>query len=626
MFYVYANADAHLDPLIQNEGHLRSIDGYMDSLGNFSLYFKEVETSKQILKYNYLTADTPSPAHLKETVMRHHAQFQAKERSQLQILGLIGDAAAYTKKTDRKYNVNFIVYEVTFIPPFELEVYFESASFKSRPSKLVGARYVQQLDNHMKTFEEKFESIFHLREKDYNALDIKAAYAALSNMLGGIGYFYGSSLVQSVHNKEPINYWNAPLYTAVPSRSFFPRGFLWDEGFHNLLILEWNPEITKEIIGHWLDLMNVEGWIPREQILGVEARVRVPSEFIVQRNTNANPPSFFLTLERFLYKMKNGEFPKDTAFLKSILPRLKVWFDWLNKTQTGMYPGTYRWRGRDPSTDLELNPKTLSSGLDDYPRATHPTLDERHLDLRCWIALASGVLADIADYIGEPMQKYRETYLYLKDNSLLDRLHWSSVSQTYGDYGFHSKGVRLKKEKLPYVPGSNTAPQTITYRVVNEEPALRFVDNFGYVSLFPFLLKLIDADNPKLGKILSDIRNPKLLWTDYGLRSLAKTSAYYNKYNTEHDPPYWRGPIWININFLAVRALNYYSNIEGPYAGQAKTLYKELRTNVVSNILKEYKRTGFIWEQYDDTDGHGQRVHPFTGWSALVVLLMGEVF
>ena len=33
----------------------------------------------------------------------------------------------------------------------------------------------------------------------------------------------------------------------------------------------------QDVIAHWLDLMNVDGWIPREQILGEEARSKVPA-------------------------------------------------------------------------------------------------------------------------------------------------------------------------------------------------------------------------------------------------------------------------------------------------------------------------------------------------------------
>ena len=59
------------------------------------------------------------------------------------------------------------------------------------------------------------------------------AKAALSNLLGGIGYFYGRSQVALPGGRVA---WSAPagLLTAVPSRPFFPRGFMWDEGFHQV--------------------------------------------------------------------------------------------------------------------------------------------------------------------------------------------------------------------------------------------------------------------------------------------------------------------------------------------------------------------------------------------------------
>jgi mannosyl-oligosaccharide glucosidase len=166
---------------------------------------------------------------------------------------------------------NFIAFQVSGMVPFEFELMFESESLandlKERvgtlPIELKGAEFDTALARWNQNFQNKFEKTFKLREKKYPNNAIMAAQATLSNMLGGIGFFTGQSLVKSIYTQEPLLYWHSNLYTAVPSRSFFPRGFLWDEGFHNVLINQWDPEITKDIISHWLDLMNIEGWIPR---------------------------------------------------------------------------------------------------------------------------------------------------------------------------------------------------------------------------------------------------------------------------------------------------------------------------------------------------------------------------
>lgn len=115
--------------------------------------------------------------------------------------------------------------------PFTLDITFQgtpNTSSDDYPNDLitlpVGADYTKLLAKKSQEFESKFSDVFQLKQKGYSKEDVKIAEAALSNMLGSIGYFYGASKVQSVHNKGPVPYWKAALLTAVPSRSFFPRG------------------------------------------------------------------------------------------------------------------------------------------------------------------------------------------------------------------------------------------------------------------------------------------------------------------------------------------------------------------------------------------------------------------
>jgi mannosyl-oligosaccharide glucosidase len=78
----------------------------------------------------------------------------------------------------------------------------------------------------------------------------------------------------------------------------FIVGFLWDSGFDHHLIEAFDSELSLDIITSWANLIDEKGWLAREQILGDEARSKVPAEFQVQYPHFANPPTLITALEK----------------------------------------------------------------------------------------------------------------------------------------------------------------------------------------------------------------------------------------------------------------------------------------------------------------------------------------
>lgn len=503
---------------------------------------------------------------------------------------------------------NFVAVQHFLRLPFELELVLTEEGFE--PREYAPADGERAARRESAAFRDRFERVFGLAGKGYDEAQQRFARAALSNMLGGVGYFHGSGLVQGPGDEVPRLTEPASLLTAVPSRSFFPRGFLWDEGFHQLLVGRWDPDLSRRVLRSWAAQVDADGWLPREQILGEEARARVPHEFQVQRPSIANPPTQLLAVRAMMRRAAEpgappGEAAAVDAFLREVAPALRRQADWYFRTQAaaaggdgggGGDDGWYRWHER--SLD-----HCLASGLDDYPRAAWLTARESHVDLVSWLAMVGDLTADIADRAEQDLlglegahadaDAFRARAAALR--AAVEANHWSEEAGAYCDVAVH--------------PNTTEAVHT---------------RHLGYVSLFPFLLGLVPPGSPRLKATLDLLGDPARLWSEHGLLSLSRDDPLFGT-----GENYWRGAVWFNVNYLAAAALHSYGFGEragGPHAGQARALYARLRENLVRNTFGEYQRTGYLWEQYNPADGRGQKSHPFTGWTALVVLVMAELY
>lgn len=517
--------------------------------------------------------------------------------------------------------------------PFQMEATFVRSEgrtgeeVRAIEEALDGDRLDQLLKRSRERFDYRFERVFGLAKKGVSVEEQAFAKAALSNLLGGIGFFYGSSVAHRKKSdrtagSDHLEFLNpVGLLTATPSRALFPRGFLWDEGFHQLVVQRWDPELSRDCMHSWMAAIQATGWIPREQILGVEARNRFPGHvqhLMVQNPKVANPPTILMPLRVIAsagFQMfeanetspatcadssdrqgecENNENRTRTEFSRGILEHVIQYHSWLKQTQSGKEPNSFRWRGRSPDIKApEGYPLTLASGLDDYPRAEVPSTKERHVDLHCWMTWASGTLAKLSEKAGKNATGFWEEHRRLRD-ALID-LHGSTV-------------------------GSDSTREDLLLCDYDDD---KKICHEGYTTILPLVLGLLDPSDTRVGAILDALEDPLRLRARAGVRSLSKSDEWHRK-----GDDYWTGSVWMPFNFLTLAALKTkYSVEDGPYRERAGRIWMELRKSILENAFQVFSETGQLWENYSpDDDASGKSGRQFTGWSSLVLLMYADMF
>lgn len=322
---------------------------------------------------------------------------------------------------------------------------------------------------------------------------------AVSELFGNLAYFYGNETFvydepRASELGKTTDIRTAELFTIVPTKRGFPRGFLWDDMFHQLLVMRLDAELTKEILCSWLHFMDNDGWIYREITIGKKADDLCPDWAQLCKWPTCNPPIIFYTAWRF-YKIY-----RDDGFLREIYPLLKTHYQFFLDTHDEDGDRMFNWVGGG-----------LESGMDNFPRPYYPGVTGESVDMTAWMYMATMKMSKMAEALEFDFGK---SYYNGEAQQIYERLQgfWNDHLRFFAD---------LVYQLLP-------------------------CDTVGYPGLLPFVFKA--CTHEEADDILKHLMDPSELWTSGGIRSLSKKDPNY-------IPHYWAGDVWMNINYLIVAGL-----------------------------------------------------------------------
>lgn len=168
---------------------------------------------------------------------------------------------------------------------------------------------------------------------------------------------------------------------------------------------------------------------------------------------------------------------------------------------------------------------------------------------------------------------------------------------------FSEKAKRLRRNILKYL--WNDQDQSF-YNL--DTRSGRQIKRIVFSNFLPLWVKLIPRRQGRK-MIEKYLLNPKKLWAEYGIRTLAADDPEYNQKNIIKPYSNWQGPVWPLVNYFAWGTLlNYGFNREA----------NTMADRTAKLVLNDIEQSGGMHENYNADTGRPLAAPNFISWNLLV--------
>jgi hypothetical protein len=382
-----------------------------------------------------------------------------------------------------------------------------------------------------------------------------------------------------------------------PSTGTYPFQWLWDSCFHAVVLSHYDKERARSEVRSLLANAQPDGFIAHVTFWQREAYEAMLATYSIAYRTPylsdcMQPP----VLAEAVYAASRGE--GGGGFLDEVLPKTRLFFDWLD-------------RMRDPDQDgLIATLQPDESGLDHTPKYDQYlgiTGTEHEQFTAAWERVAGPYAT-----VGRDHARMFALDRFVMEDVLVNTIYGENervlagLLRERGDAaGAAEMDRRADRTRRALVDKCWDPERGLFFDLAGLREEKQPVSTVS--SLMPLALR--DLPRPMADALAAHVENPREYAAPYPVPSVAMDEPTYRKARPE-ERLLWRGPTWINTNWYVARGLRRHGRED-----LARTIEDRSAALVELSGFREY---------YDPVTGEGFGAHGFS-WTALVLDMLASL-